>query len=155
MFTPINVTGGPNSKTRLLPCRLTKGKFRTGQSFEIQDYWCKPTHGHRILDEEWVGTTTFYNKPIESINGMSTNRLSSLTYATSTMTPTNDTTTFSSTTTCSSSMTTTTITKNDLTRTTRPGLTGQTGMTGQAKGGCGKKVGCGKKGGKTAERQQQ
>ena len=135
MFTPLDVGGGPSRKCRILPCRRTIGRFKGGQRFEIQDYWCKPEQGHRLLDEEWVGKTTFFNKPIESRNTTAPIGLNSLSLkirenrgndGTATMTTT---TTTIPTTTMATTTTTTTATTTIPTMTTTTSMTTSTTKT--------------------------
>ena len=128
LFTPRNIEGGPSDKMRLLPCRLTVGKYRSGQRFEIQDYWCNPKQGHRMLEEDWIGKTIFYVKPKESINGVTRplGGLNSLTIKTRTGDGEDDLTDDLTTTTTT---TLTTTTNTDNTQTSKQGDQTQGGQT--------------------------
>ena len=59
LFTPYKVSKGPSSSDRLGKIRFTKGITRSGQEFEFHDNWQDPLTAHRLLDEHWVGCTTF------------------------------------------------------------------------------------------------
>ena len=59
LFTPLKVAKGPNSSEKLNGTRFTKGVSQSGQKFEFHDCWTKPENAHRILDEPWIGCTTF------------------------------------------------------------------------------------------------
>ena len=59
LFTPFKVAKGPNSSEKLNGTRFTKGVSQSGQKFEFHDCWTKPENAHRILDEPWIGCTTF------------------------------------------------------------------------------------------------
>ena len=62
LFIPFKVTKGPSSSDRLGRIRFTKGVTRSGQEFEFHDNWQDPMTAHRILDEHWVGCTTFIDE---------------------------------------------------------------------------------------------
>ena len=62
LFTPYKVSKGPSSSDRLGKIRFTKGITRSGQEFEFRDNWQDPLTAHRLLDEHWVGCTTFIDE---------------------------------------------------------------------------------------------
>ena len=62
LFTPYKVSKGPSSSDRLGRIRFTKGVTRSGQEFEFHDNWQDPLTAHRLLDEHWVGCTTFIDE---------------------------------------------------------------------------------------------
>ena len=59
LFTPYKVAKGPESRERLKGTRFTQGVTRSGKVFEFHDGWQNPDNAHRLLDEHWVGCTTF------------------------------------------------------------------------------------------------
>ena len=62
LFTPYKVSKGPSSSDRLGRIRFTKGVTRSGRQFEFHDNWQDPLTAHRLLDEHWVGCTTFIDE---------------------------------------------------------------------------------------------
>ena len=62
LFTPYKVSKGPCSSDRLGRIRFTKGITRSGQEFEFHDNWQDPLTAHRLLDEHWIGCTTFIDE---------------------------------------------------------------------------------------------
>ena len=62
LFTPYKVSKGPSSSDRLGRIRFTKGVTRSGREFEFHDNWQDPLAAHRLLDEHWVGCTTFIDE---------------------------------------------------------------------------------------------
>ena len=62
LFTPTKVPGGPPDGRRLTAKRHTQGIRRDGSRFEIWDSWRSQMHAHQMLDFEWRGHTTFFDK---------------------------------------------------------------------------------------------
>ena len=59
LFTPYKVAKGPSSKESLNGIRFTKGVTQSGHKFEFHDRWQNSDNAHKILDESWIGCTTF------------------------------------------------------------------------------------------------
>ena len=59
LFTPFKVAKGPASNENLSVIRFTKGVSQSGHKFEFHDKWQESRNSHRLLDELWVGCTTF------------------------------------------------------------------------------------------------
>ena len=59
LFTPYKVAKGQTNNEKLNNIRFTKGVTQSGREFEFHDDWQKSENSHRILDEQWVGCTTF------------------------------------------------------------------------------------------------
>ena len=59
LFTPYKVAKGPKSDVKLGEFRFTKGVTESGIKFEFHDRWTDPETAHRLLDEKWIGHTTF------------------------------------------------------------------------------------------------
>ena len=62
LFTPFRVAEGPSSEVRLGIVRFTKGVTRSGKLFEFHDKWNDEMEAHRLLEEPWVGLTTFIER---------------------------------------------------------------------------------------------
>ena len=69
LFTPYKVAKGPSSSDSLNGVRFTKGVTQSGHKFEFHDSWQKPDNSHRILDEPWIGCTTFIREDQISLLG--------------------------------------------------------------------------------------
>ena len=67
LFTPYKVARGPSSAVRLDVFRFTKGVTQSGQKFEFHDKWGEKGNSHRLLEEPWVGVTTFVVKDQASL----------------------------------------------------------------------------------------
>ena len=74
LFTPYKVSKGPTSHEKLNEVRFTKGVTQSGQKFEFHDNWQKSENSHRILDEPWIGCTTFVSGDQASLLGVQTGR---------------------------------------------------------------------------------
>ena len=74
LFTPYKVSKGPTSQEKLNEVRFTKGVTQSGQKFEFHDNWQKSENSHRILDEPWIGCTTFVSGDQASLLGVQTGR---------------------------------------------------------------------------------
>jgi hypothetical protein len=74
LFTPYKVAKGPASYDKLNVIRFTKGVTQSGQKFEFHDYWQKSQDAHRILDEPWIGCTTFVSESQASLFGVQLGR---------------------------------------------------------------------------------
>jgi hypothetical protein len=59
LFTPYKVSKGPDQNVSIGKIRFTKGVTQSGHMFEFHDQWMLPHNAHRLLDEPWVGCTTF------------------------------------------------------------------------------------------------
>ena len=62
LFTPYGVCNGPSSDTKFKSNRVTTGRTRDGQRFQITDCWTDAHAAHRQLEFEWQGTTAFEQK---------------------------------------------------------------------------------------------
>ena len=59
-FTPMRLAQRPAENTHLMRLRRTKGiGLLTMKRFCITDDWTQTSNAHRLLDEPWIGTTTF------------------------------------------------------------------------------------------------
>jgi len=58
LFTPIGAKGFPANKESYTGRRITFGTFVDGEVFRIADNWLLAEKPHRVLDKQWVGTTT-------------------------------------------------------------------------------------------------
>ena len=70
LFTPYKVAKGPTSHEKLNGIRFTKGVTQSGHKFEFHDCWQKSESAHRILDEPWIGCTTFVADSQASLLGV-------------------------------------------------------------------------------------
>ena len=77
LFTPFKVAKGPESSERLRGTRFTKGVTRSGQTFEFHDSWQTPNDGHRLLDEHWIGCTTFVVEGKANLSDLQLGRIAS------------------------------------------------------------------------------
>ena len=60
MFTPHNVSAGPDKSVMLNKIRITRGKYvGTGKEFQVIDDYSISASAHKILNNAWVGTTEF------------------------------------------------------------------------------------------------
>ena len=59
LFTPLKIPKGPSSVEKLSVVRFIKGVMKSGKVFEFHDNWQDGKNAHRVLDEPWVGCTTF------------------------------------------------------------------------------------------------
>ena len=75
LFTPFKVAKGPSSHEKLSGTRFTKGVAQSGQKFEFHDRWTKRENSHRILDEPWIGCTTFIAEDKATLLGVQCDRL--------------------------------------------------------------------------------
>ena len=75
LFTPFKVAKGPEPSEKLRGTRFTKGVTRSGQIFEFHDNWQTPDNAHRLLDEYWVGCTTFVVKSKASLSDLQLGRI--------------------------------------------------------------------------------
>ena len=58
LFTPYRVSQGPRRDARLDALRVTRGVYTSGERFECVDEWESSANAHRVLPEDWTGTTT-------------------------------------------------------------------------------------------------
>ena len=70
LFTPFKVAKGPSSDEKLNVVRFTKGVTQSGHKFEFHDNWHKSQNSHRILDEPWIGYTSFVVEGRASLLGV-------------------------------------------------------------------------------------
>ena len=75
LFTPFKVAKGPGSCEKLNVIRFTKGVTQSGHMFEFHDNWQKTQNAHRLLDEHWIGYTSFVVEGRSSLSGAQHNRL--------------------------------------------------------------------------------
>ena len=75
LFTPYKVARGPNKSEQLSVIRFTKGVTQSGREFEFHDNWHESSNAHRLLDEKWVGCTTFIVESKASLSGVQGGRL--------------------------------------------------------------------------------
>ena len=76
LFTPFKVARGPESSEKLRGTRFTKGVTRSGRTFEFHDNWQEPNSAHRLLDEHWVGCTTFVVEDKANLSDIQLGRIS-------------------------------------------------------------------------------
>ena len=75
LLTPFKVAKGPEPSEKLRGTRFTKGVTRSGQTFEFHDNWQTPDNAQRLLDEHWVGCTTFVVKGKASLSDLQLGRI--------------------------------------------------------------------------------
>ena len=65
LFSPEDSKGGPKL-SNLQPKRATKVLFDGISHKVIDDIWTEPQNNRELLDQKWTGTTTFWEKPLQS-----------------------------------------------------------------------------------------
>ena len=75
MFTPFRVAKGPSKSESLSVIRFTKGVTQSGRRFEFHDNWHDSKNAHRMLEEKWIGCTTFVVEDKASLSGVQSGRL--------------------------------------------------------------------------------
>ena len=74
LFAPLKVAKGPASSEQLSVTRFTKGVTQSGYTFEFHDNWRDSKNEHRLLDEQWIGCTTFVVEGSANLLGLQCDR---------------------------------------------------------------------------------
>ena len=75
LFTPFKVAKGPEKSESLNIKRFTKGVTQSGRKFEFHDEWQRSENAHRLLEEKWIGCTTFVVKGRANLHDLQRDRL--------------------------------------------------------------------------------
>jgi hypothetical protein len=75
LFTPFKVAKGPKKSESLNIKRFTKGVTQSGREFEFHDDWQRSDNAHRMLEEKWIGCTTFVVKGRADLHDVQRDRL--------------------------------------------------------------------------------